>query len=82
MINPREVVVNSIMPGYPWLAGRSANADGDIRQKMRVLQKLGHPYSEAEIETAPTALDGLTELDALIAYLQILGTARSPGDTP
>ena len=82
LIDPREVVSNSIMPGYPWLAERAANADGDIQLKMRVLQRLGHPYSDSEIEAAPAALEGLTEIDALIAYLQILGTSKKPGDTP
>ena len=82
LINPRDVVRNSIMPAYPWLAKRAANADGDIQLKLRVLRKLGHPYTDAEIEAAPAALEGLTEIDALIAYLQILGTSRSPGDTP
>ncbi len=82
LIDPREVVSNSIMPGYPWLAERAANADGDIQLKMRVLQRLGHPYSDSEIEAAPAALEGLTEIDALIAYLQILGTSKAPGDTP
>ena len=82
LIDPREVVSNSIMPGYPWLAERAADADDDIQLKMRVLQKLGHPYSEADIEAAPAALEGLMEIDALIAYLQNLGTSRGPGDTP
>ncbi len=82
LIDPREVVSNSIMPGYPWLAERAANADGDIQLKMRVLQRLGHPYSDSEIEAAPAALEGLMEIDALIAYLQILGTSKTPGDTP
>jgi cytochrome c oxidase cbb3-type subunit 2 len=47
-----------------------------------VLRKLGHPYTDAEIEAAPAALQGLAEIDALIAYLQVLGTSRKPGDTP
>ncbi len=82
LINPRDVVRNSIMPAYPWLAKRAANADGDIQLKLRVLRKLGHPYTDAEIKAAPAAIEGLAEIDALIAYLQILGTSRSPGDTP
>jgi cytochrome c oxidase cbb3-type subunit 2 len=82
LLNPREVVNNSIMPAYPWLAERAANADNDIQLKMRALRKLGHPYSDEEIETAPAALEGLSEVDALVAYLQILGTSKSPGDTP
>ena len=82
LINPRDVVRNSIMPAYPWLAEQAANAKDDIQLKMRVLRKLGHPYTEAEIAAAPAELEGLTDIDALIAYLQILGTSRSPGDTP
>jgi len=82
LINPRDVVENSIMPAYPWLAEQDANANDDIQLKMIALRKLGHPYTDAEIEAAPEELAGLTELDALIVYLQILGTTRSPGDTP
>ena len=82
LIEPREVVRNSIMPRYPWLAERAANADNDIQLKMRVLEKLGHPYSEEDIEAAPAALEGLMEIDALIAYLQALGTSKKPGDIP
>ncbi len=73
MLNPRAVVPASIMPAYPWLQSRSADADGDIEQKIRDLRWLGHPYSDADIKTATEALDGKTELDALIAYLQVLG---------
>ena len=82
LINPRDVVRNSIMPAYPWLAERAANADDDIQLKMIVLRKLGHPYTDGEIEAAPGELAGLLEIDALIAYLQVLGTTRKPGDTP
>jgi len=82
LINPRDVVENSIMPAYPWLLERAANADDDIQRKMLVLRKLGHPYTDAEIEAAPAALQGLAEIDAVIAYLQVLGTSRKPGDTP
>jgi cytochrome c oxidase cbb3-type subunit 2 len=79
--NPRAVVNNSIMPAYPWLAERAAGADGDIQLKMQVLRKLGHPYSEEEIAAAPAALEGLTEADALIAYLQMLGTSIPAGES-
>ena len=82
LINPRDVVENSIMPAYPWLAEQDANANEDIQLKMIALRKLGHPYTDAEIEAAPAELSGLTDIDALIAYLQILGTTRGPGDTP
>lgn len=79
MINPRDVVPNSIMPAYPWLAERMASASNDIVTKLRVLQSLGHPYSDADIEKAPSMLNGKSELDALIAYLQVLGTAYPVG---
>ena len=72
MVNPRDVVPESIMPGYPWLAEN--NLDGsDIQAKLETLRTLGVPYSDADIEAAPKALEGKTELDALIAYLQGLG---------
>lgn len=80
LINPREVVVNSIMPAYPWLIEEPASAAGNIQKKMQVLTKLGHPYTPEEIEAAPAALNGLTEMDALIAYLQILGTSFVEGE--
>lgn len=72
MINPRDVVPESIMPGYPWLAENALEGD-DIQAKMETLRTLGAPYTDAEIDAAPQALQGKTELDALIAYLQGLG---------
>jgi len=72
--NPRDVVPESNMPGYPWLAQTAANA-GDVEAKMRALRSVGVPYSDADIGAAQGALAGKTELDALIAYLQGLGTA-------
>jgi cytochrome c oxidase cbb3-type subunit II len=81
LVDPRSVVPESIMPGYPWLVERPASGLGDIQAKMRVLQKLGHPYSEEEIAAAPQQLDGLREMDALIVYLQMLGSFYDP-DAP
>ena len=73
LVNPRDVVPESIMPGYPWL--RDNPLDGsDIQAKMQTLRRLGVPYTDEEIEAAPQALEGKTEMDALIAYLQGLGT--------
>ena len=72
MINPRDVVPESIMPGYPWLEGASLDGS-DIQAKMRTLRTLGVPYTDADIEAAPGELEGKTEMDALIAYLQGLG---------
>lgn len=82
LLNPRDVVENSIMPAYPWLALRAANADADIQKKMIVLRRLGHPYTDEQIASAPEALEGRTEIDALIAYLQMLGTASEAGESP
>jgi cytochrome c oxidase cbb3-type subunit 2 len=76
LMNPRDVVPESNMPAFPWLA--EATVDGDlIQKKMRTLQTLGDPYSDEEIESAAAAVEGKTELEALVAYLQGLGTARS-----
>jgi len=72
--NPRDVVPESNMPAYPWLARTPADASS-IEAKLRVLRWLGHPYSDADIAGARAALAGKTEQDALIAYLQGLGTA-------
>ncbi|MBK7472633.1 MAG: cytochrome-c oxidase, cbb3-type subunit II [Betaproteobacteria bacterium] len=71
--NPREVVPESNMPAYSWLAA-SALAPEDIAAKMRALRRLGVPYSDQEIAAAPAAVTGKTELDAMVAYLQGLGT--------
>ncbi|MHB8747121.1 MAG: cbb3-type cytochrome c oxidase subunit II, partial [Gammaproteobacteria bacterium] len=64
----------SIMPGFPWLATTPVDASS-IQRKLRALRWLGHPYSDADIANAPKALAGKTEMDALIDYLQNLGTA-------
>jgi cytochrome c oxidase cbb3-type subunit 2 len=72
MANPRDVVPESIMPGYPWLAENALDGS-NIQVKMETLRILGAPYSDAEIEAAPQALEGKTEMDAMVAYLQGLG---------
>jgi cytochrome c oxidase cbb3-type subunit 2 len=74
LINPRDVVPESIMPGYPWLAKNKLDGSR-IQKKMRVLRTLGHPYTDEDIKNAPAALEGKTEMDALIAHLQGLGTS-------
>jgi cytochrome c oxidase cbb3-type subunit 2 len=74
MLNPRDVVPESIMPAYPWLATGSANRP-DIEARMRALRRVGVPYGDAEIAGARKALEGKSEMDALIAYLQGLGRA-------
>ena len=77
LIDPRAVVEESIMPAYPWLAEREASDVGDITAKMTALRRLGHPYTDEEIAGAEEALEGMLEIDALIAYLQMLGTGFS-----
>jgi cytochrome c oxidase cbb3-type subunit 2 len=72
LINPRDVVPESIMPGYPWLETNAADA-GAIQKKLEVLRLLGAPYSDEDIANAPQALEGKTEMDAMIAYLQGMG---------
>lgn len=72
LINPRDVVAQSNMPAYPWLAEAAVNAE-DLVARMRVLQKLGDPYTDEEIEAAAAAVEGKSELDAVVAYLQGLG---------
>ena len=72
LMNPRDVVPESIMPAYYWL-DRPVRSD-DIEKKMRALREVGVPYSDAEIAGAKAQLQGKTELDVLIAYLQGLGT--------
>jgi cytochrome c oxidase cbb3-type subunit 2 len=74
LLNPRDVVPESNMPTYGWLAERTVDAD-NIVVKLRRLRMLGDPYSDEDIEGAAQAVEGRTELDALIAYLQGLGTA-------
>ncbi|MCA3130357.1 MAG: cytochrome-c oxidase, cbb3-type subunit II [Betaproteobacteria bacterium] len=72
--NPRDVVPESNMPAYPWLAVTPADASS-IEAKMRALRVVGVPYTDAQIAAAKAELAGKTEQDALIAYLQGLGTA-------
>ncbi|MBK7660648.1 MAG: cytochrome-c oxidase, cbb3-type subunit II [Betaproteobacteria bacterium] len=71
--NPRDLVPESNMPGYPWLAKTPVAAD-EMPARMRALRRVGVPYTDAEIDQAPKNVAGKTEEDALIAYLQELGT--------
>ncbi|MFN7549885.1 MAG: cytochrome-c oxidase, cbb3-type subunit II [Pseudomonadota bacterium] len=75
LLNPRDVVPESNMPAYPWLATAAVDAD-DMAPRMRALRAVGVPYSDAEIAKAAEDVKGRTEMEALIAYLQVLGTAR------
>ncbi len=72
LISPQELVPESNMPAYPWLADALVDAR-DVQARMRALKRLGDPYEDADIESAPAALEGKTELDAVVAYLQGLG---------
>jgi cytochrome c oxidase cbb3-type subunit 2 len=75
LINPRDVVPESVMPGYPSLAENMIDGE-EVKHKMQVLKDwFGHPYSDEDIANAPKAVEGKTEMDALIAHLQNLGTA-------
>jgi cytochrome c oxidase cbb3-type subunit 2 len=71
--NPRDVVPESNMPGYPWLAKTKLDPQ-EIAPKMRALRKVGVPYTDEEIAKAPEQLADKTEQDALVAYLQGMGT--------
>jgi cytochrome c oxidase cbb3-type subunit II len=76
--NPRDVVPESNMPGFPWLG--KAKLDGQLLQrKLKVLRILGTPYTDADVAGAAAAVQDKTELDALVAYLQSLGIDKPRG---
>ena len=70
--NPRDVVPESNMPGYPWLATNKLDA-ATVESHMRALRTIGDPYTDDDLKSVKSAVDGKTELDALVAYLQSLG---------
>ena len=72
LINPRDLVPESNMPRYPWLATAEVDPAG-VAPHMNALRRLGVPYSDADIAGGAEAVKGKTEMDALIAYLQSLG---------
>ena len=74
LVNPRDVVPESIMPAYPWLENTVVDHTV-VAQRMSALRKVGVPYTDEEIAGAEEAVKGKTEMDAVIAYLQGLGTA-------
>jgi len=79
LLNPRDVVPESNMPRFPWLA--DATIDGAlVADKMRALRKVGVPYTDEDIAGAADAVQGKTELDALVTYLQDLGTNVKAGN--
>ncbi|MEJ2362889.1 MAG: cytochrome-c oxidase, cbb3-type subunit II [Gammaproteobacteria bacterium] len=73
LMNPRLVVPESDMPGFPWLAKNKINYK-ETPRKLKLMRELGVPYTDADIAGAAAAVKGKTEMDALIAYLQCLGT--------
>ena len=74
LYNPRNVVPESIMPAYPWLVENTL--DGKMTgAKLKAMQTLGVPYTDEDIAGAEAAVKGKTEMDALVAYLQGLGTS-------
>lgn len=73
LVNPRDVVPESNMPAYPWLDRTPLNA-ADLPAKLRALRTLGVPYTDADIAGAADSVKGKSEMDAVIAYLQGLGT--------
>lgn len=77
LLNPRDVVPESNMPGFPWLAERAIDPAG-TQTKMQALRKIGVPYSDQEIAEAGAAVSNRTEMDALIAYMQGLKFLGAP----
>ncbi len=73
LIAPRSLVPESVMPNYPWLV--DATIDGaDVRASMNGMRTVGVPYTDADIEEGVAGADGKSEMDAMVAYLQVLGT--------
>jgi len=77
--NPRDVVPESNMPAYSWLEKNTLDGE-EVARHMKALQRIGMPYTDAEIAQAPEAVKGKTEQDAVVAYLQHLGTHLTPAD--
>ena len=79
LIRPQDVVPESVMPAYPWLAENKANEDffgekRDMKKRLEMMRVMGVPYTDEEIANADAMLEGKTEMDAMVAYLQVLGT--------
>jgi len=72
--NPRDLVPESNMPAYPWLERAAVDA-AEMPTKLTALRRVGVPYSDADVSASAEAVKGKTELEALVAYLQVLGTA-------
>ncbi|MDI1252134.1 cytochrome-c oxidase, cbb3-type subunit II [Thermomonas sp.] len=78
LLNPRDVVPESNMPSFTWLATNTLDG-ATVQQHMRALKRLGDPYTDADLADAPAAVAGKTELDAVVAYLQQLGKHAPKG---
>ncbi|VAW47086.1 Cytochrome c oxidase (cbb3-type) subunit CcoO [hydrothermal vent metagenome] len=79
MLRPQDVVPESVMPAYPWLAENLVSksffgTERDMTVRLSVMRTLGVPYTDEEIANANKAIEGFTEMDAMVAYLQVLGT--------
>jgi cytochrome c oxidase cbb3-type subunit 2 len=79
LMRPQDMVPESVMPAYPWLAENSIEKDffgtkRDMSTRLSAMRTLGVPYTDEEIANANEAIKGHTEMDALVAYLQVLGT--------
>ncbi len=79
MVDPRAVVPESNMPGFPWMATNKLDGQS-VTRRMKALQRLGDPYSDEEVAGAAQAVAGKTELDAMVAYLQGLGLHAPKGN--
>ena len=77
LTNPRDLVPESNMPAYAWLSGAALDPK-DLAPKMRALRTVGVPYTDEQIAQAGADVQGKTEMDAVVAYLQVLGTALKP----
>lgn len=73
LIDPRSLVPESVMPGYPWLTKAMVDGDGIVK-RVKAMRRLGVPYTDDDIKNAKLAVEGKTEMDAMVAYLQVLGT--------
>jgi cytochrome c oxidase cbb3-type subunit 2 len=74
LYNPRNVVPESKMPAYPWLVTQAVDSS-HTETKLRAMRTLGVPYTDEDIAGSVESLKGKSEMDALVAYLQVLGTA-------
>ena len=74
LYNPRNVVPESKMPAYPWLVTQAVDSS-HTETKLKTMRTLGVPYTDDDITAAVASLKGKTEMDALVSYLQVLGTA-------